>query len=457
MNWSFFSSIKREQREAIGLLQIGTFLEYFDLMLYVHMAVLLNDLFFPRSDPKTAVLLSAFAFCSTYILRPIGALFFGYLGDHIGRKSTVIITTMMMATSCIIMANLPTYSQIGIAAAWGITLCRGIQGISSLGEIIGAEIYLTEIIKLPMRYPVVALIAVFATLGSMFALVVASLSITFGLSWRTGFWIGAAIAIVGTLARTRLRETSEFVDMKRRMKKAVEEDDENGLVRAAQRLKKTNVLWKEKADKKTLVYYFLIQCGWPAFFYFTYIHCGNILKDTLGYTAEQVINHNLIVSMVQLAIYLFLALLSYRVHPLKILRVKAFVFIPFVILLPNFLSESFVSPLGLFLIQSFCSAFGPTMNPAPAVFLAHLPIYRRFTYTSLIFAVSHALIYAIAPFGIVYLTTLFGNWGICILFLPITIGFALSVGHFERLERERKPFTSLFSKWAFQKNLSTLK
>ena len=118
---SIFSSLSRQQKEAVGLLQIGTFLEYFDLMLYVHMAVLLNELFFPKTDPHTASLLMAFAFCSTYVLRPFGALLFGYIGDHIGRKPTVILTTMMMALSCIIMATLPTYSQIGIAAAWLVT------------------------------------------------------------------------------------------------------------------------------------------------------------------------------------------------------------------------------------------------------------------------------------------------------------------------------------------------
>ena len=75
------SSLSREKREAIGLLSIGTFLEYFDLLLYVHMAVLLNELFFPKTDPHTAALLSAFAFCSYYILRPLGALIFGYLGE----------------------------------------------------------------------------------------------------------------------------------------------------------------------------------------------------------------------------------------------------------------------------------------------------------------------------------------------------------------------------------------
>src|SRR5574343_1713793 len=107
-------SLTREQKQAIGLLSIGTFLEYFDLMLYVHMAVLLNELFFPKTDAHTAMLITAFSFCSTYVLRPIGALIFGYIGDNIGRKATVIITTFMMAISCVIMANLPTYEQIGI-------------------------------------------------------------------------------------------------------------------------------------------------------------------------------------------------------------------------------------------------------------------------------------------------------------------------------------------------------
>ena len=68
-----------EQKKAVGLLSIGTFLEYFDLMLYIHMAVLLNELFFPKTDPFTASLLSAFAFCSSYVLRPFGALVFGFM------------------------------------------------------------------------------------------------------------------------------------------------------------------------------------------------------------------------------------------------------------------------------------------------------------------------------------------------------------------------------------------
>ncbi|WP_341789407.1 hypothetical protein [Rickettsia endosymbiont of Polydrusus tereticollis] len=76
--------LTKEEKEAVGLLSIGTFLEYFDFMLYVHMAVLLNQLFFPEYDPRTASLLSASIFCITFVVRPLGALIFGWIGDNIG-------------------------------------------------------------------------------------------------------------------------------------------------------------------------------------------------------------------------------------------------------------------------------------------------------------------------------------------------------------------------------------
>jgi MFS family permease len=205
------TSLTREQKEAVGLLSIGTMLEYFDLMLYVHMAVLLNELFFPKTDPFTASLLSALAFCSSYILRPFAALIFGYIGDNIGRKATVVITTFLMSFSCIVMANLPTYSQIGITAAWIVTFCRIIQGMSSMGEVVGAELYLTEMIKPPSRYFAVSSMTVAATVGVTVALGVAFFVTSFGINWRIAFWFGAAIALIGSIARTSLRETTEFI------------------------------------------------------------------------------------------------------------------------------------------------------------------------------------------------------------------------------------------------------
>lgn len=101
-----------------------------------------------------------------------------------------------MAASCLVMANLPTYAQIGISAAWFVTICRAVQGISSMGEAVGAEIYLTESIEIPERYPAVALVDVFSAAGGLFALGVALFVTTSNLNWRLAFWLGASIAIV---------------------------------------------------------------------------------------------------------------------------------------------------------------------------------------------------------------------------------------------------------------------
>jgi MFS family permease len=224
------------------------------------MAVLLNELFFPKTDPHTSALITAFAFCSTYVLRPFGALIFGWIGDNIGRKATVIITTMLMSLSCIIMVNIPTYAQIGIAASWGVTLCRVIQGLSSMGEIVAAEIYLTEVIKQPAQYPAVGLMSCSSALGTMAALGIAMIIISLSLEWRLAFWFGASIALIGSIARIRLRETPEFLQSKKN-KKFQSINDNFTVERNA-----------------TSLAFFMIYCAWPICFYFVYVHCGNILK-----------------------------------------------------------------------------------------------------------------------------------------------------------------------------------
>ncbi len=102
--------LTKELKVTIGLLSTGTFLEYFDLMLYVHMAVLLNGLFYEATDPHSMALAAAFGFSITFCFRPIGAYAFGWIGDNFGRKPIIIITTIMMALSCFIIAVLPTYA-----------------------------------------------------------------------------------------------------------------------------------------------------------------------------------------------------------------------------------------------------------------------------------------------------------------------------------------------------------
>ena len=428
------NSLNRHQKEAVGLLQIGTFLEYFDLMLYVHMAVLLNELFFPKTDPHTAALLSAFAFCSTFVFRPFGALIFGWMGDNIGRKSTVVITTMLMALSSIVMANLPTYAQIGIAASWVITICRMVQGVASLGEIVGAEVYLTEIIKKPACYPFVSFIAVSSVAGTVMALAVASLFTSFEMNWRIAFWIGSGIAAMGSIARTRLRETPEFADMNRRIKDIAETADKKAQSISRKLLRNTIVQETQNNYKLAAFWFFLIQCSWPISFYFSYFYCANLLK-ALGSTPEQIIHQNLVVTIVQLVSLSFISYLSYKIHPLKILKVKAFLYLAFLFIIPFGLSNV-TSAIGIFFLQAISVSLALDSAPAVPVFLSHLPILKRYTYASFTYAVSRAAMYIITSFGLVYLTEWMGHYGLLIIMVPTYLSFIFGVKHFEKLEQQ---------------------
>lgn len=427
-----FASLTKQQKEAVGLLSIGTFLEYFDLMLYVHMAVLLNELFFPKADPHTQTIYAALAFCSTYVLRPFGAILFGWIGDHIGRKTTVIITTFLMSFSCIIMANLPTYAQIGITATYIISACRILQGLACMGESIGASIYLTEITKPPVQYSVVELITVCSALGGTCALMVAFFTTTlnYNFNWRIAFWFGAGVAMIGAVARNNLRETPDFADAKRKI---------NILITKANlspNLLKNNSIYKEHVNLKTTLALFCIECTWPMCFYIAYVHYSNILKSDFNFNAEQIIAHNFVVSTVQLFSWIILVFLSYIIYPIKIIKIRTMIFLIFVVLSPFLLNNYIKSSFDVMIVQLFFVVFGLMGTPAAPIFYKHFPIFKRFTYASFIYAIARAISYIITAFGIISLTDYFGNWTIFIVIIPSAIIFLWGINHFERLETD---------------------
>lgn len=431
--------LNREQKGAIFLLQIGTFLEYFDLMLFVHMAIVLNELFFPKFDPFTNSLLSAFTFCSTFALKPVGALLFGHIGDKVGRKHTVIITTMIMAISCIIMANVPTYAQIGITASWVITICRALQGMSSIGESIGAELYTAELIQPPLRYKAVGYIGFAGVVGMTASLLVAKVVLALDINWRVIFWIGAAIALIGSAARVTLRESPDFSDAKRRLLNMFETAEKSP------DLLNDNPAYAENVSKKTSLAYFLVFCGWPFCFYFSYVYCGNILKEQFHYTNDTLIYHNLIVSIFNLVGLFIFIRLTEKIHPLVILKAKLIIYMPFLCLVP-FLIAKAESEVTIFIIQIIGVVFGHSTIPAKAIFLIHFPIFKRFRYASLITAAAHITLYIITSFGLVYATRFFGVYGILLISLPITFSFLFGLLHFEKLERQVGEYQYLLKK-----------
>ena len=90
----------------------------------------------------------------------------------------------------------------------------------------------------------------------------------------------------------------------------------------------------------------------------------------------------------------------------------------------------------LLLIQSFIALFGNCAIPVTPIFYKHFPIFKRFTYSSLIYALSHSFMYIITSFGLIYLTDYLGTYGLLVIMIPMTVGYFIGLNHFENLEKQ---------------------
>jgi hypothetical protein len=197
--------------------------------------------------------------------------------------------------------------------------------------------------------------------------------------------------------------------------------------------KQYSFLSEEKVPLKTALSLFLIDCAMPVFFYLTYIHFGTFLKTKFGYNGGEVIFHNFKVGIIYLICAIIQTFLTGKIHPLKILKVRLFIFAIFVILYKYLLSKV-TTPFHLLMFQAFIMTFAPTNFPAVSVFFKHFPIFKRFTYAGALHAISHAMMYVVTSFGFVYLVREFGQAGILFIVVPICIGFSFGLYYFEKLE-----------------------
>src|ERR1700730_11935740 len=131
--------------EAIVASTVGTTIEWYDFFLYGTMAALVfPSLFFPTSDPFVSQILAFSSFTVGFIARPLGGMLFGYLGDRVGRKSTLVATLLLMGISTVLVGLVPGYQEIGIAAPIILSLLRFAQGIGVGGEWGGAVLLAIE-------------------------------------------------------------------------------------------------------------------------------------------------------------------------------------------------------------------------------------------------------------------------------------------------------------------------
>jgi metabolite-proton symporter len=207
---------------------IGTTIEFFDFYIYATAAVLVFPrLFFPASDPASAVLASLATFGIAFLARPIGSALFGHFGDRIGRKATLVAALLTMGVSTVIIGMLPTYDTIGIAAPALLALCRFGQGLGLGGEWGGAVLLAVENAPPGRR----AWYGMFPQLGAPIGFLFSGgsfLALSEWLTndqflawgWRIPFLASAALVGVGLYVRLTITETPVFQQVTMREERA---------------------------------------------------------------------------------------------------------------------------------------------------------------------------------------------------------------------------------------------
>jgi len=205
-------------KKSVFATGIGNAMEWFDFALYSYLAVIISKNFFsPVQNDELKLIFTFATFAIAFLLRPVGGIVFGKIGDKLGRKVVLTFTIIMMAISTLIIGLLPTYDQIGIWAPILLLLARILQGFSVGGEYAGAMVYIAESSPDNKRIRLGSGLEI----GTLSGYIVASILVTVlfwtlsdaqmnSWGWRIPFFLSAPIGLIGLYLRTHLEETPIF-------------------------------------------------------------------------------------------------------------------------------------------------------------------------------------------------------------------------------------------------------
>lgn len=196
---------------------IGNLTEWYNFLLYGYLASVISKLFFPSQNNLLSLTLVFGIFALSFLVRPLGGILFGWIGDRYGRQRALVYSLLMMGLPTLLIGCLPTYQTIGIASPILLMIFRLMQGLSAGGEHTGSAIYVAEHAPARQRTFWVSAIPSSAACGILLSSVASLIILKVFTSeqllhwgWRTGFWFGAIICLISLFLRFNLPETPYF-------------------------------------------------------------------------------------------------------------------------------------------------------------------------------------------------------------------------------------------------------
>lgn len=210
-----------KRRKVIFASSLGTVFEWYDFYLYGSLAAIIAKQFFSGLNDTSAFIFALLAFAAGFAVRPFGALFFGRMGDLLGRKQTFLVTILIMGLSTFLVGVLPSYASIGVFAPIALISLRLLQGLALGGEYGGAATYVAEYADPKKRGLATSWIQTTATGGLFLSLlVILTCRLTLGTEafedwgWRIPFLLSSVLLGISVYIRLQLDESPMFKEMK---------------------------------------------------------------------------------------------------------------------------------------------------------------------------------------------------------------------------------------------------
>ena len=207
--------------QVIAASSVGTMIEWYDFYIFGSLASIISPLFYPPGNDTLALIAYLSTFAVGFVVRPFGALFFGRIGDLVGRKYAFLVTLLIMGGATALIGVLPTYATIGLAAPIILLVIRVLQGLALGGEYGGAAVYVAEHVPDGRRGFYTSFIQITATLGLFLSLAVI-LIVQNTMSeaafrewgWRVPFLISIGLVVISLYIRLRMKESPIFAHIK---------------------------------------------------------------------------------------------------------------------------------------------------------------------------------------------------------------------------------------------------
>jgi MHS family proline/betaine transporter-like MFS transporter len=378
---------------------MGNLFEWYDFALFGYFAPIIGKLFFPSDDPMTELISAFGVYAAGFLVRPLGGMFFGDIGDRLGRKKALIMTILLMAIPTTIIGILPTYSDIGVTASILLVLMRMLQGFSMGGNYGGSITFTTEHSPKNRRGLIGSFAVTSCLIGLMLGSATAALFSHFltedqlgGWGWRIPFLLGVGICFVGYYMRRNISESPDYEEAKesgKTVKKPLKELFQN--------------------YGKTLTTLVLVVMLHDLSFYILFVYMTTHLTEFLHFPKDVAFTINTINMIIVSAVTVGAAWLSDIYGRKRIMAIAALIFafgtIPLMMII-NGTQDTTV----IFLAQTILAiGVGGYFGPLPAMMVESYPTEIRNSAVAVTTNISGPLFGGTAPMVVTYLITVTGS------------------------------------------------